>query len=449
MISQGKQSNAIYSISRYLNVREAYFPSFTADGDGLAFLSNITGVPEIWRVNLADGEEKPTWPDQLTFDAERVMGVWYSPMPGDNRLIYARDTRGNENAQLFLLFTDTFREILLTAGYEHAMHIFGQWSAASDQILFAANRRDPDLFDLYLQPLQGEAVMVWQNDEPGGLLNLKFSPDNQRAIACRASSHFHHDLFEIDFATGTPRQINASSENARYDAVCYAANGRSLFVNTDLSSEFLYVARLDLETLSVEGVVSTEWDVELLTHSPDGRYLAYAVNIDGSHELYLLDLHRGTSRVAPGIGSTPGTAQGVVGLSDARMVFSPDSTRLAFSFTTASRTSDIFIWNFASDQVHAATRSSHGGLPPNGFASPKLVRYPTFDGLQIPAWFYRPTENRTDLTPVVIVVHGGPEWQIRPYFDFFIQYLIHNGYAVLAPNIRGSTGYSKRYSRAR
>ena len=144
-----------YTIAQYLNVRQAFHPAFSSDGRRLAFLANITGEPQVWQVALNTGDAIP-WPDQLTFEIDRVMGVWASPAPSDTRLIYARDTGGDENAQLFLLSAAGV-VTPLTTGYEQAVHSFGAWSRDGRRILFSANRRDPALFDLYLQPLDGEA----------------------------------------------------------------------------------------------------------------------------------------------------------------------------------------------------------------------------------------------------------------------------------------------------
>jgi dipeptidyl aminopeptidase/acylaminoacyl peptidase len=195
-------------------------------------------------------------------------------------------------------------------------------------------------------------------------------------------------------------------------------------------------------------VVSSNWDARLMTLSPNGRYLAYDVNVEGASELNLLDLTGGAVRVAPGLSTPPG----VIARSDLRLVFSPDSSRLAFSFTRATRTSDIFVWDLTTDQVEPVTHSSHGGIRPESFVSPQLIHYPTFDSTdptgvkEIPAWFYRPADADDGPAPAIVFVHGGPESQFRPYFHFFIQYVLSRGYAVLAPNVRGSTGYGKTYS---
>jgi dipeptidyl aminopeptidase/acylaminoacyl peptidase len=435
-----------HPISRYLNVRAAYHPSFAADGRRLAFLSSITGRSQVWQVELMPDSGTIPWPDQLTFAADRVMGVKCSPAPGDNRLLYGHDVGGNENAQLFLLDPDTGRERCLTEGYEAAMHIPGQWSPDGRHLLFAANRRHPALFDLYLQPMDGgQARLVWQHDEPGYLAGHVLAPNGRFATVIRASASFHHDLFQIDLETGEARQLNPPQKQARFTNIDYSKDGRFLYVNTDLDSDFLHVAQLDLVTLDWETLVSPNWDTELLTRSPNGRYLAYAVNQHGASQLELIDLSMGLARTAV----IPDQAPGVVGWFDGRLAFSADSDRLAFSYTGATRTADIYVWDLDlnQDTVRPVTRSSHGGIPTDSFVAPELVRYPTFDEREIPAWFYRPAAARGDSSlPTVVIVHGGPESQYRPYFNFLAQYFVHHGYAVLAPNVRGSTGYGKAYS---
>lgn len=313
--------------------------------------------------------------------------------------------------------------------------------------MFAANRRDPRLFDLYLQRLDGNARLVWENPEPGYLDNLSFSPDGRRIMITRMSSSFHNELIEVDLASGVSRTLSPSGEDVRYHDVCYAADGRSLLLNTDLDSDFLHIRRLRLDDLATEPLVSLNWDIELMTLAPDGQALAYAINVEGASELRLLDLTTGQTRTAPSLGTSPG----VVGWMDEGLCFAPDARSLAFSFMCATRTSDIYVWDLESDRIHAVTRSD-GGIPLDAFVAPELVRYPTFDVVgtevrQIPAWFYKPTEGRDARMPVVVIVHGGPESQFRPSFlHFLVQYFLQQGYAVFAPNVRGSTGYGKAYS---
>ncbi len=433
-------------VAQYLNAQMAYGASFSPHGTHLAFLSDITGVPQVWRVAVPAHPDEPLWPDRLSFSKDRVMGVWYSPATEPEQLIYAQDLGGNEKAQLYLLSPGLPDALCLTAGHEDAMHTFGEWSQDGKRILFSANRRHPGLFDLYVQPLDGQAQMVWQNEEPGYLGDVSFAPDGRRAVVTRTSSSFRHELFEVKLASGTVRRLVGVDEDVRYLGCRYAADGRALYLITDLNAEFLYVARLDLESGAVEGLVAPDWDCESLGLSPDRDKLAYAVNTEGVREIYLHDLETSAERRMPSIGSVPGL------LADARMVFSPDSRYLAFSYSSAVRTADVYVWDLEDDRVVAVTRSSHGGIPTESFVAPQLVRYPTFDRdargevRQIPAWFYRPAPETPRPLPVIVIVHGGPESQYSPTFNPVLQCFLRCGYAVFAPNVRGSTGYGKAYS---
>ncbi len=418
-------------IARYLNTRLAHSPRFTADNQHLVFISDITGVPQVWRVRLPDGDT-PYWPEQITFTDDRVQAVM--PSPVDDRIVYAHDVGGDENAQLYLLDGD--REICLTEGHAGVMHIPGSWSPDGSAILFAANRRHPALFDLYVQPIDGGASLVWENDQPGYLFGAQFSPDGQRAIVMKMMASFNAALYEVDLATGTARLASPETENVRYFDAAY--DDQSVLVRTDEATDFLHIARLDPATQSMQKLIESEWDIEALKLSPDGRWLVYAVNADGATELYAQDMQSGTT-IQADLGH--GT---IVSLLGPPLDFSSDSQQVAFAFMSATRTADCYVWNLAHNQVLAATRSSHGGVPTGSFVEPELIRYPTFDDLEIPAWFYRPQSDQP--LPVIVIVHGGPEGQSRPAFSFLIQYFVRNGYAVFVPNVRGSVGYGKAYS---
>ena len=427
------------SVTHFLDISAAYGPNLATDGQSLIFLSTQTGLPQVWRVEVPAKGEKPLWPDQLTFGADRVQGAWLSPGTSESKLIYARDEGGSENAQLFLLTYETGEEVCLTEGFEGAVHTFGCWSADGSQFFFAANRRDKALFDLYAQTVGKPAELLWENNAPGFLYSVTLSPDGQRVALSRVQSSSRSELFEIDAESGSSRPLSLGE--ASYSVVAYTDAGRSLVVRTDLEADFLYLARLELETRNLTPLVQPDWDIECARLAPDGRTLAYVVNEGGVGKLYLHDLQTKRQQEMPG-SLDP---LGVAAMMDAQLSFSADSRRLTFSFYGATRTSDVYVWNLGTNNLQAVTRSSHGGLSPSTFSAPKLVHYPTFDNRDIPAWFYRP-EAQTGPVPAVVIVHGGPEGQSRPNLNFLAQYLVRRGYAVLVPNVRGSTGYGNVYS---
>jgi len=171
--------------------------------------------------------------------------------------------------------------------------------------------------------------------------------------------------------------------------------------------------------------------------------------VEGASQLHLLDLESCESMEAD-LGDVPGVIY-TRGRGDTP-TFSPDSRRLAFSFSSPTSPIDVYVWDLEGDHVWRVTRSSYGGLPADSFSPPELVHSPTFDvdkggdTRMIPAWFYKPEAKYDEKVPVIALVHGGPESQARPSFDFRIQYFLQNGYAVFIPNVRGSTGYGKAYS---
>ncbi len=173
--------------------------------------------------------------------------------------------------------------------------------------------------------------------------------------------------------------------------------------------------------------------MESLAPAPDGAKIAYVVNEDGGSRLFLLDT--ATGQAAP----VPGVPAGVV----SGLAWSPDGSSLAFAVNGARTPSCIWVHE-AGGATRAVVRSATADLLPESLVEPETIRYPTFDGLQIPAFWFRPVAAEGKV-PVVVYVHGGPESQLRLDFSPFTQYLVDRGYAVLAPNVRGSTGYGKHY----
>ena len=431
-----------HTIDRYLNVKIAAMPSISSDGRWLAFISDLTGVPQVWRAPLGSTGSIVPMPEQLTFAEDRVLWLLCSPAPGDQRLLFTRDRGGDENAHLYLLDPTTGEERWLTVGHDGVMHIPGHWSADGHTLLFAANRAHPAHFGLYRQDLDaGQAQLLWQSDEPGLLYDAMPHPTADRVLFSRMGFSAAHHLLELDLTTGQARRLDPPDRPARYHSATYSPEGGHVLVVTDLDSDRTNLMRLDLATGQWETVIGPYYDLEFFSLSPDGRTIAFTLNQDGYSRLELLELERGVARPGPTL------PDGVLGIYDERIAFSPDSTALAFSYTTPRSTSNVYYWEWAAmgQSVRPLTQMTHGGIPTTSFVDAELIRYPTFDGRLIPAWLYRPREAATPM-PVVVTVHGGPEWQSRPWFDFLAQYLVNRGYAVLAPNVRGSTGYGNAYS---
>jgi dipeptidyl aminopeptidase/acylaminoacyl peptidase len=411
-----------YEFARYLKIRGAWGASFSPDGRRVSFLTEITGVPQVWEVG-ADG---PSWPEQLTFHEERVSDAAYSP--AENRLLFGMDAGGNERSQLFLLEDGEVTD--LTRAPE-AIHYPGGFSPDGGRIAYTATRRNRTDFDVFVQDLpDGEPEMVWEVS--GYHTVADWVPDGRALIVSRHHSNVDNDLYWLDLASGEATLLTPHEGDARFSGTNVTPDGRSVYLATDRDGEFLRLARLDLATLSLQYLTPDDWDVESIELSRDGRYLVASRNVDGYSDVLLFN---GRGLRMP----DPRMPEGIVG----GFEYSPDSGRLAFTLTVSERNPDVWVLDLPDGDVRRLTRSSTAGIPPRTFRRPRVVRYPSFDGREIPALFHEPgIEN----APVIVNVHGGPESQSRPAFAPVTQYLLHRGYAVFFPNVRGSTGYGKDYT---
>jgi dipeptidyl aminopeptidase/acylaminoacyl peptidase len=411
-----------YDFARYLKIRGAWGASFSPDGRRVSFLTEITGVPQVWEV----GAEGSSWPEQLTFYEERVTDAAYSP--AGNRLLFGMDAGGNERSQLFLLEDGEVTD--LTRAPE-AIHYSGGFSPDGRRIAYTATRRNGTDFDVFVQDLpDGEPQMVWEVS--GYHMVVDWAADGRALIVSRHHSNVNNDLYRLDLSTGGATLLTPHEGDARFFGANVTPEGGSVYLATDRDGEFLRLARLDLATLSLDYLTPDDRDVEGVELSTDGRYLVASRNVDGYSDVLLFN---GKGRRMP----DPRIPEGIVG----GFEFSPDSGRLAFTLTAPERNPDVWVLDLPDGEARRLTRSSTAGIPPRTFRKPEVVRYPSFDGRRIPALFHKPgIEN----APVIVNVHGGPESQSRPAFAPVTQYLLHRGYAVFFPNVRGSTGYGKSYT---
>ena len=415
-----------YEFARYLKIRGAWGASWSPDGLRVSFLTEITGVPQVWEVSSEAGG----WPEQLTFHEERVSGAEYSPT--ENKILFGMDAGGNERLQLFLLADGGVTD--LTRAPE-AIHYSGGFSPDGSRVVYTATRRNGTDFDVFVQKVGadgGEPEAVW---EPGGYHTVAgWGWDGSSLIVSRHHSNVNNDLYQLDLRSSEARPLTPHEGDARFSAANVTPDGESIYLATDLDGDFVRLARLDLSTLNLTYLTPDDHDVESVELSRDGRYLVASRNVEGYSDVLLFN---GRGRRMP----DPVLPEGIAG----GFAFSPDSKRLAFTLTAPKRNPDLWVVDLPDGQPRRLTRSSTAGIPLRRFRRPGLVRYPTFDGREVPALFYE-LENGPDDTPVVVNVHGGPESQSRPAFAPVTQYLLHRGYAVFFPNVRGSTGYGKTYT---
>jgi dipeptidyl aminopeptidase/acylaminoacyl peptidase len=412
-----------YDFARYLKIRGAWGASWSPDGDRLAFLTEITGVPQVWEVSSeAHG---PSWPEQLTFYEERVSSAEYSPI--QNRLLFGMDSGGNERTQLFLLEGGEVTDLTRAPD---AIHYSGGFSPDGERVAYTATRRNGTDFDVFAQELDGEPETVWE--VPGYHTVSDWAPDGSALIVSRHHSNLNNDLYRLNLVNGEATLLTPHEGDARFSGARVTPDGRSVYLATDRDGDFMRLARLDLSTLELTYLTPDDWDVEEVELSGGGRSLLASRNVEGYSNLVLFS---GEGRRMPDVR----VPEGVVG----GFEFDPASGRLAFTLVGPTRNADVWVLDLPEGEPRPVTRSSTAGIPRSSFRQPRPFRYPSFDGREIPALLYEPEGENA---PVIVNVHGGPESQSRPTFAPVTQYLLHRGYAVLFPNVRGSTGYGKAYT---
>jgi len=422
--------NQQYDVERFFNIRSASSPSFSTEGAWITFLTDITGANQVWRVPTEGG-----WPHQVTFYSEPVRMVEHHPR--EELIVFSMDSGGNELVQLYLAAPDGSRVTDLSRKTD-AMHAWGNFANTSNRISFSANRDDPARFDVYLQDLNDpEAEPRLLHRGPGGYFMAgSFSPDDKLLVASESRGSGSQSLHLVDTNSGETQPLLPDHKNNRFMRPRWSADGRSLFVLTDLFGDFLSLARIDIDREEIEPVLQPEWDVEQYEVSEDGETIAWAINEHGRSRLHVGSVE------APEHASEIGLPLGAIG----HLRFSRDATKLALALSGARHNPDVWVCDLPRRETRKVTGSSTAGIPRDVFVEPELVHYASFDDLQIAAWLYLPPDLDPDARPPVVVYpHGGPESQTRPTFVPLVAYLVNRGYAIFAPNVRGSTGYGRAF----
>jgi len=403
-------------------MRQALPLSFSHDGSALLVASNIPGTQQLYVVPSRGGELR-----QLTDFADPVSGQF---LP-DGRILLEMDERGNERTQLYLLDAEPGaapEPLVVDPRFMHATAHVGRKGAL---LAYATNRRNGRDFDVVARTLPGGEERIV---EPGGLCGVGgVSPDGRWIAVGRVGDRAgDNDLYLWEIDTGEIVHASPHDEEAEYFVPVWLPESSGFLAATNEDRDTFAVRRYEIESRSWETVVESRWDLECAGDDA-GRSLLVLANEDGYSRLELRD--RETLELREEV---PLPGRGVV----AQPVFSKDGSLLAFGFARPTEPYDVYLYDLDAHTVTRLTVSPRD-VDPATLVEPELHRFASFDGESIPVYLYEPEGEGP--FPVVVSVHGGPESQARPEFAPWTQHLVSRGYAVAVPNVRGSTGYGKRY----
>lgn len=421
-------------LERYENVRGAAFAGWSPEGKGMLIRTRFANSPQLHRVYEPGGRR-----EQITFFEEPVSGG-FIPRAKDGSLLLSMSTGGNEYYQVYWYDVANYRTQLLTDG--KSRYSIGPANRDGSRVILSSNERNGRDTDLYVaNPREPGARELILPTEGEYWYAADWSHDDKTLLIGRyvSANESHFALLDVKSREKTDLPL-PNDEPAAISALAFSPDAKHIYIATDSGAEFRRLAVFDIATkkyqwltADLEGDV-TELDVDDTTGS-----VAAVISEDGASSLFLFSgdspaqLERREIKLPLGIISS--------------LAFSPDGQRLGFTFARPDAPVDAFSIAVASGELTQWTYSELGGLDPRGFVVPERIRFSSFDGREIPAYYYRPkSASKEQPAAVLIVIHGGPESQFQPYFSGALQFYVNElGLAVIAPNVRGSSGYGKTY----
>jgi dipeptidyl aminopeptidase/acylaminoacyl peptidase len=400
--------------------------AFAPDGQSLLISSDKSGVFNAYRLPVAGGE-----PVQLTNSADNAHFA-ISYFPNDDRVLVTADRGGNELNHVYVREANgTLRD--LTPG-ERLKAQFVGWSGDGRTFWIATNERNPQMFDVYAYDAQTlQRRLVFQNE---GYQPAAVSPDGRYVALVKAHSSANSDIYLAELGTNAaPRLITEHQGNVSYSPYTFTPDSRSLVYATNEHGEWAQAWTYELAGGRRERLVAADWDVMNVTYSPSGRYRIHALNADASTQVTIT-----------GPGGRQVTLRGVPAGDLGGIRFNRDETQIAFTVASDTSPSDIFVANLANGQARRLTTALSPRIDERQLVEGRVVRFASYDGVQVPGILYRPREaSASNPVPAIVLVHGGPGGQSRRGYAAMVQHLVNNGYAVYAINNRGSSGYGKTF----
>jgi dipeptidyl aminopeptidase/acylaminoacyl peptidase len=404
--------------------------SFSPDGKWVSFISNLSGVPQAWIVPAEGG-----YPRMVTNGDDPVSDVEWSP--ASDWLAITIAPGGGLNEQIYLVQPDGAGMHLLTQGGKDNNGV-DAWTEDGKHLAINSSRLDPASRDSFLvDPTSGSIKVVAKNPGIGNILNI--SRDGKRALLLRLRSRGDDNLYLLDLDSGKDTLITRHEGIATFFGEI-APDGSTAYVGSNKDRDLTAFARI---RLAVDG---TPGNIEILAERPDAELSGLTINkqgtlavlrwnVKGRNELSFYDLVHGKQLPGPKL---PGEIAG-------GMFFSRDGSKLAMTISGSAQIADVWVMDVNSKQFRQLTFSPHPGIDLSSLARPELVTFTAFDGLELSGWLYRPNGQTAGPGPYVVSFHGGPEGQERPAFRSDYQALLGQGIGVFAPNVRGSSGFGKKF----
>lgn len=416
-----------YSIEQFYANKAIGGGAFSPDESKLLVHGNETGIFNLYEINLADQSMTPL----TKSTTESLFAVDY--VPGTTDLLYSADKGGNEIDHLYLRKADGSVQDLTPAPKEKA-NFYG-WSLDKKSLYYTSNKRDERFFDLYKMDVGGwKAKMMYQNDEGYDVAGLSW--DEKYLALGKNITTSENQLFLYDFGSKKMTEVSEKGKKGTYGSAGFSKDNKTFFYLSNAGKEFTALEQYNLADGKRSEVFAPNWDVMYAYDSENEKYRVIAINADGKNELKVIENKTGKEVKLPEIPDGDITSVNI----------SPSESKMRLTVGTSKAPSNLYLYDFQSKELKKLTETLNKELNPEDLVAAEVVRYKSYDGLEIPAIYYKPLQASTqNKVPALVWVHGGPGGQSRVGYVPLIQYLVNNGYAVLAVNNRGSSGYGQKF----
>ena len=414
-----------YTIAQMMDNESVAGGSFSPDKSKLLVSSNRSGIYNMYTIPTSGGEMEPI----TQSDSSSVFSISY--FPKDERMLFRMDNNGDEIYHIFVRDTDGSHKDLTPE--EGARSLFYQWSKDKTAFFYGSNKRDKRFMDLYKMDLESlNSELVYQNND--GYDVGVVSPDEKYVALSKSINTNDSDLFLHNLESGELMKINKNqSGNASQD---FSPDGSAFYYTTDDGSEFSYLMKYTLADASYEKTLERDWDILGSYFTDNGTYQVTYINEDAKNTIEVMEVATGENIDLPTIENMEITS----------VSFSDDETMMRFYAGGSHTPSNLYVYNLETKEQQKLTNVLNPEIEGQDLVKAEVIRYKSFDGVEIPAIYYAPHQaTRENPVPALVWVHGGPGGQSRQNFSSFIQYLVNHGYAVLAVNNRGSSGYGKTF----
>jgi dipeptidyl aminopeptidase/acylaminoacyl peptidase len=418
-----------YTIEQFYDNKSVVGGSFSPDEKSLLVSSNETGIYNAYELDLESGNMTPL--TQSTVNS--IFGISY--FPKDRRILYSSDEGGNEISHIYLLNTDGTVTDLTPDSLEKA-NFFG-WAHDQKSFFYTSNKRDQRFFDLYEMTVDDlQSRRIYENDNNLDVAGI--SNDRSFLALIRSITTSKNELFIYDLKSKTEKQLSEPGINATFNPQFFSNDNRYLYYLTDQHGEFAELVRYDLVNDKEEPVLLTNWDIWYAYDSYNEKYRVIGINEDGKTTIKVLDQETGAEVDFPEFDKGEVTSVSI----------SRSERLMRFAVGSSKSPSDLYLYNFETGEHKQLTQSLNPEINIDDLVDGEVVRFKSYDGVEIPSIYYKPHQASEDnKVPALVWVHGGPGGQSRQTYFPLIQYLVNHGYAIMAINNRGSSGYGKTFYR--